>query len=427
MLVPGAEVITAAQLADGIHPGDAGHARLAEVFGAAVAATVDAVGAARRGLKVAGSPSVERVVTVIDFLASRPGESFGLSELARALGMSKATAHGVCTTLTESGWLLRHPADKTYTLGPALIAAGHAAGARQLDLVDHARPQMEELAAQLAAQVVASSTVGDEMVLLATAGRPGPMWLAFTVGQRVPLAPPAGDRVPGVGRPRGRGAVAGPPGPGGHRRRQGAAALGAGASIRRRGYALNLEAVANLKLSRALSGHDSRRRALAVAVEDLAHEEYLLQELEGGATYRLSQISAPVFGVRRRGGVGPHRGGAAREADGGGDPPLRRRPARRGPPRDAVDPRVAPELTHDGRRSDTSVVNRRRAGRFRPHRARGRRHRGGVGDRPGLGGAAGRGRRGGGVRGPRRRRCRRTATAASTRRQGHGPWPAGST
>jgi DNA-binding IclR family transcriptional regulator len=141
---------------------------------------------------VAGSPSVERVVTVIDFLVSRPGESFGLSELSRALGMSKATAHGVCMTLTESGWLLRHPVDKTYTLGPALIAAGHAAGARQLDLVDHARPVMEELAAHLAAQVVASSTVGDEMVLLATAGRPGPMWLAFTVGQRVPLAPPLG-------------------------------------------------------------------------------------------------------------------------------------------------------------------------------------------------------------------------------------------
>ena len=51
---------------------------------------------------------------------------------------------------------------------------------------------MEELAAHLGAQVVASSTVGDEMVLLATTGRPGPMWLAFTVGQRVPLAPPLG-------------------------------------------------------------------------------------------------------------------------------------------------------------------------------------------------------------------------------------------
>ncbi len=37
VLVPGAEVITPAQLADGIHPGDDGHARLAEVFGSAVA------------------------------------------------------------------------------------------------------------------------------------------------------------------------------------------------------------------------------------------------------------------------------------------------------------------------------------------------------------------------------------------------------
>jgi DNA-binding IclR family transcriptional regulator len=244
---------------------------------------------------MAGSPSVERVVTVIDFLASRPDQSFGLSELARALGMSKATAHGVCTTLTESGWLLRHPVDKTYTLGPALIAAGHAAGARQLDLVDHARPVMEALAAQLAAQVVASSTVGDEMVLLATAGRPGPMWLAFTVGQLVPLAPPLGTVFLAWA---GADAV-----------EQWLDRLGPGASeqdkerlrsalavIRRRGYALNLEAVANLKLSRALSGRDRRRRALAVAVEDLAHEEYLLQELEEGATYRLSQVSAPVFG-----------------------------------------------------------------------------------------------------------------------------------
>ncbi|HUI03911.1 MAG TPA: IclR family transcriptional regulator C-terminal domain-containing protein, partial [Acidimicrobiales bacterium] len=42
---------------------------------------------------------------------------------------------------------------------------------------------------------------------------------------------------------------------------------------------------------------DNRRQALAVALEELGHEEYLLQELEAGATYRLSQISAPVFGA----------------------------------------------------------------------------------------------------------------------------------
>src|ERR1700722_15530313 len=75
---------------------------------------------------MAGSPSVERVVTVIDFLASRPGESFGLSELARTLGMSKAPAHGGCTTLTESGWLVAapprrqalHPGPRPHRRGP---------------------------------------------------------------------------------------------------------------------------------------------------------------------------------------------------------------------------------------------------------------------------------------------------------------------
>ena len=244
---------------------------------------------------MARSASVDRVVTVIEFLAAHPGESFGLTDLSRTLGLSKATAHGVCMSLTEAGWLLRHPADKTYTLGPALIAAGQAAGARQLDLVDHARPVMEELAARLSAQVVASSTVGDEMVLLATAGRPGPMWLAFTVGQRVPLAPPLGTVFLAWAGPDAVEAWLDRLGPGATQddKDRLRSALGV---VRRRGYALNLEAVANLKLSRALSGRDSRRRALAVAVEDLAHEEYLLQELEAGATYRLSQISAPVFG-----------------------------------------------------------------------------------------------------------------------------------
>ncbi len=46
VLVPGAGVLGADLLADGIHPGDAGHARLAEVFGSAVAG---AVGRAGRG------------------------------------------------------------------------------------------------------------------------------------------------------------------------------------------------------------------------------------------------------------------------------------------------------------------------------------------------------------------------------------------
>jgi lysophospholipase L1-like esterase len=49
VLVPGAEVLTAAHLADGIHPGDEGQARLAEVFGAAVAAAAPSTRARASG------------------------------------------------------------------------------------------------------------------------------------------------------------------------------------------------------------------------------------------------------------------------------------------------------------------------------------------------------------------------------------------
>ncbi len=45
VLVPGADVITPEQLADGIHPGDAGQARLAEVFGSAVSRALGAAAA----------------------------------------------------------------------------------------------------------------------------------------------------------------------------------------------------------------------------------------------------------------------------------------------------------------------------------------------------------------------------------------------
>ena len=53
------------------------------------------------------SPPTERVVAVLDFLAQHPHDRFGLSELARQLGLSKPTCLGVVSTLTDSGYLVR--------------------------------------------------------------------------------------------------------------------------------------------------------------------------------------------------------------------------------------------------------------------------------------------------------------------------------
>jgi lysophospholipase L1-like esterase len=55
VLIRGADVLNAAHLADGIHPGDDGQARLAEVFGAAIAAAVRPAGIEASGAGAGGN------------------------------------------------------------------------------------------------------------------------------------------------------------------------------------------------------------------------------------------------------------------------------------------------------------------------------------------------------------------------------------
>lgn len=242
------------------------------------------------------APAVERTVALLEFLAANPNEAFSLSELARRLDINKATGHAMVSTLADAGYLLRHPVDKTYSLGPALIAVGNAAGARQFEVVDYARAEMDQLSRRLGVQCIASAAIGDEIVLLARSGETEPLGLSVPVGQRLPLVPPLGtvflawEPADAIDRWLRR---LGP--------RSGNAALAryreAVATVRRRGYSLGLEP---LPVAGARGGR-GRRRALRDAavevVEDHPHDEYILLELEKAASYRLSHIAAPVFGA----------------------------------------------------------------------------------------------------------------------------------
>ncbi|WP_312867381.1 flavin reductase [Amycolatopsis pithecellobii] len=74
----------------------------------------------------------------------------------------------------------------------SLAAAGEPDLIDQLRLVDVARPFMAELAASTEVECLASSAIGEESVLLATAGRPVDGRTYSRVGQRLPLDPPLG-------------------------------------------------------------------------------------------------------------------------------------------------------------------------------------------------------------------------------------------
>lgn len=247
------------------------------------------------------APGVERTVTLITFLSRHPGRSFGLSELARQLDMNKATAHAMLATLTDSGWLLRDAEAKTYRLGPALVAVGDAAAGADRHALELARPHMLRLSDELGVQVVASTVLGEDIVVLAVEGHAATSdALASRPGSRIPLSPPlgtvfvawsdAGDVERWLRRLS--------PHLDDHR-------LGlyrdAIKMIRRRGYTVALNDDRN-GLSRALSafadgyGDAEVRTAVERVIQAMsAEKDYLLVDLDGIESHQLSLISAPVF------------------------------------------------------------------------------------------------------------------------------------
>ncbi|WP_319454970.1 MULTISPECIES: IclR family transcriptional regulator [unclassified Mycobacterium] len=136
------------------------------------------------------SPPTARVVAVLDFLARHPLDRFGLSELARRLGLSKPTCLGIVTTLTEADYLVRDAQDKTYRLGPALISLGHTAQ-ESMRVDPAAREELRRLSSAYGTTVALSAVIDDRITLLELVGPPGAE-VGVRVGQSYPFAPPVG-------------------------------------------------------------------------------------------------------------------------------------------------------------------------------------------------------------------------------------------
>ncbi len=136
------------------------------------------------------SPPTERVVAVLDFLARHPNGRFGVSELARRLGLSKPTCLGIVTTLTDSDYLVRDSQDKTYRLGPALISLGHTAQ-ESLRVDPAARAELRRLSAISGTTAALSAVIDDRITVLELVGPPGAD-VGVRVGQSYPFTPPVG-------------------------------------------------------------------------------------------------------------------------------------------------------------------------------------------------------------------------------------------
>jgi DNA-binding IclR family transcriptional regulator len=253
------------------------------------------------------SPQTERVIAVVDLLATYPGEDFTLAELARRLGVSKPTCYPMLATLTRAGWLLRHPTRKTYRLGPALVPAGRAAAAGT-PVLDLARPRMASLAEATGHTCMGLAPSADELVVVELVRPPGDVpgaagaAFGLRLGDTIPPRPPFAAVLVAWHGSDAVEAWLGAGGATGERRRRYEADL---AAVRRRGYAVELREPIQERiawLADQLRSAVADRGAAAhihdlvdQAAGDLADEHVLLTDIVPDRTYRPSSINAPVF------------------------------------------------------------------------------------------------------------------------------------
>jgi IclR family transcriptional regulator, acetate operon repressor len=139
--------------------------------------------------------SVARALRLVDLVAAGPPDGQSLSDLARALGMSKSATLAVARTLAQFGYLRDTRPGPRYTLGTALIRLGDIAR-QQLPLGDLCRPLLEELAD--ATKMTSRVAICDEgyPVFIERVDGPGSVRFHAPLGQReIPYATAAGKAI----------------------------------------------------------------------------------------------------------------------------------------------------------------------------------------------------------------------------------------
>jgi DNA-binding IclR family transcriptional regulator len=134
------------------------------------------------------SPGVRRIVAILDFFADHPGQSFTLTDLVRALKLSRATCHALLTGLVEAGYLYRTQ-DKSYVIGPRLASIGRIAQ-EHLSPLQVAQPEMRALADEFDAICSAIFREGDECVVRARAAAISHLGWSSPQGARMLLRAP---------------------------------------------------------------------------------------------------------------------------------------------------------------------------------------------------------------------------------------------
>lgn len=237
------------------------------------------------------SPPTERVVAIMELLASQPTRGFTLAEISRELGISRATGHAIMSTLAGRQWVVR-AATGAYTWGPGIASLSQPTGELRYHGV------LQGLAESIGAQVFLARREANSIVVIDSAGETV-SGMHVDRGLRMPLVAPFGRDYLAWSSPTAQRLwLAGVDKPTTALSRRIALVFD---EIRQRGYVierLSREYIRVYTALRALGADgepDAITARLARAFADLTVIDVLAAELAEPGLHNIATISAPVF------------------------------------------------------------------------------------------------------------------------------------
>lgn len=140
----------------------------------------------------AGSPPTDRVVAVVELLASL-SEPISAAAIASRLDLNRSTAAVILGSLENAGWASRQP-DRRYTLGVGLVGVAEAVRAA-LPLGGRYTGAVEELARRAKCGATLAFVGASDLTFVAVAAGRGQFPAGVGIGVRLPLVPPVGATV----------------------------------------------------------------------------------------------------------------------------------------------------------------------------------------------------------------------------------------
>jgi DNA-binding IclR family transcriptional regulator len=143
------------------------------------------------------SPVAARAAQLLKVLAAAPERELPLSEIARRLGVNRASCQTLLLALVAEGLVARRGTSAvrspgpTYRLGAGLIHLGETARA-SLDVSEIAGAHLDALHQRFAVTAMVGVPSSNEIVVTAVRATPHPLGLTVVTGGRTPLRAPIG-------------------------------------------------------------------------------------------------------------------------------------------------------------------------------------------------------------------------------------------